>query len=94
MYIRVNGRDNVAIIVSPDGVASGAALEGGLAAREAIPQSHKIALSNLEPGEPVRRYGEIIGYAKGSIPAGSWVRKENLEMPAPPRLERLIHQAA
>jgi len=89
MYIRVNSRDNVAIIVSPEGVAPFAALAGGLTAREAIPQSHKIALANLQAGEPVRRYGEIIGYAKGSIPAGAWVRKENLEMPAPPRLDEL-----
>lgn len=89
MYIRVNGRDNVAIIVSPDGVAAGTGLAGGVTAREAIPQSHKIALRNLEVGEPVLRYGQVIGYAKASIPAGSWVRKENLEMPAPPRLDEL-----
>ena len=55
MYIRVNGRDNVAIIVSPDGVAPGTALADGLTAREAIPQSHKIALRDLAPGDPVLR---------------------------------------
>jgi galactarate dehydratase len=43
MYIRVNVHDNVAIIVHPEGVAAGAALPGGLTARERIPQAHKIA---------------------------------------------------
>ena len=52
MYIRVNGRDNVAIIVSPDGVAPGAALADGLTAREAIPQSHKIALARPRARRP------------------------------------------
>src|SRR5665811_1881982 len=89
MYIRVNERDNVAIIVSPDGVEAGREVAGGLTAREAIPQSHKIALCGLEPGDPVLRYGAIIGHANRSIARGQWVRKELLDMPAAPRLEEL-----
>src|SRR5438105_11569399 len=89
MYIRVNDRDNVAIIVSPEGVETGRQLAGGLTAREAIPQSHKIALCDLEPGHAVLRYGAIIGHANRSIARGQWVRKEMLDMPAAPRLEEL-----
>jgi len=89
MYIRVNSRDNVAIIVSPDGVSPGAALPLGLTAREAIPQSHKIALSDLDRGDPVLRYGQIIGHANRPIARGSWVRKELLDLPAPPILDHL-----
>ncbi|MDR3699328.1 MAG: galactarate dehydratase [Candidatus Sulfopaludibacter sp.] len=79
MYIRVNLRDNVAIIVDPE----------GFEAREHIPQSHKIALSDLAAGEPVLRYGSVIGYANRAIPAGSWVREEMLEMPVAPSLDDL-----
>src|ERR1019366_249541 len=79
MYIRVNPRDNVAILVHPD----------GLVAREAIPQSHKIALHRLEPGQPVVRYGQTIGLANRAIDAGSWVREELLDMPAAPPLDSL-----
>jgi hypothetical protein len=46
MYIRVNPRDNVAILVHPDGVATGALLPDGLVAREAIPRP---ATSSAEP---------------------------------------------
>src|SRR5580658_1934506 len=89
MYIRVNGRDNVAIVVSPDGVAPGATLPDGLVAREAIPQAHKIALADFASGDPVLRYGQIIGFANRPIARGAWVRKELLDMPAPPRLDDL-----
>jgi galactarate dehydratase len=89
MYIRVNPRDNVAILVHPEGVAAGDLLPHGLVARERIPQSHKIALEDLEPGQPVLRYGQTIGLANRSIAAGSWVREELLDMPAAPPLDAL-----
>ena len=89
LYIRVNDRDNVAILVDPEGVAPGTILPAGLVARERIPQSHKIALCDLEQGDPVLRYGQTIGIANREIPAGSWVREELIEMPAAPPLEEL-----
>ena len=89
MYIRVNPRDNVAIIVHPEGAAEGSVLTGGLEVRERIPQAHKVSLANLAEGEPVVRYGHIIGYANRPISAGSWVREDLLDMPAPPPLDRL-----
>jgi galactarate dehydratase len=89
MYIRVNGRDNVAIVVSPDGVSPCEALPGGLTAREIIPQAHKIALTDFDRGEAVVRYGQIIGNANRPIARGSWVRKEFLDLPAPPDLADL-----
>ncbi|HEU5022305.1 MAG TPA: UxaA family hydrolase, partial [Bryobacteraceae bacterium] len=89
MYIRVNGRDNVGIIVHPEGVAAGVQLPGGLTAREKIPQSHKAALRDIDAGEPILRYGQIIGHANRAIAAGSWVREELIDMPAPPPLDQL-----
>jgi galactarate dehydratase len=88
-YIRVNDRDNVAILVDAEGVAAGAPLPGGLIARERIPQSHKIALRDIGKGEPVLRYGQTIGLANREIAAGGWVREELLDMPAAPPLEEL-----
>ena len=89
MYIRVNSRDNVAILVHPEGAAPGDLLPDGLVARERIPQSHKIALQDLQAGEPVVRYGQTIGLANRAIAAGSWVREELLDMPAAPPLDAL-----
>ena len=89
MYIRVHSRDNVAILVHPEGAAAGALLPDGLVARERIPQSHKIALQDSRAGEPILRYGQIIGLANRAIAAGSWVREEMLDMPAAPPLDEL-----
>ena len=87
--MRVHARDNVAIIVNPEGVAAGAEFPDSLTAREAIPQSHKIALAAIEPGQPVCRYGEIIGYARRAVEPGQWVREEMIEAPAAPDLDTL-----
>jgi galactarate dehydratase len=80
MHIRVNPRDNVAIIVDPEGFLSG---------QERIPQAHKMALQSLDLGEPVVRYGETIGFANRRIEAGAWVREELVDMPAARPLDDL-----
>src|SRR5215813_12923704 len=88
-YIRVHERDNVAIIVDLEGAPAGTEFPGGLILREHIPQAHKVALQQLEPGEPVIRYGEIIGTATRAIRAGSWVHEDLVALPAPPPLDAL-----
>jgi len=88
-YIRVHERDNVAIIVDPEGAPAGTEFRGGLTASEHIPQAHKVALQQLSSGEPVIRYGEIIGTATRTIPAGSWVHEGLVALPAPPPLDAL-----
>ncbi len=89
MLIRVHPQDNVAIVVDPDGVPAGREFSDAPPARERIPQSHKMALHDLDPGAPVLRYGHPIGYANRAIPAGAWVREELLDIPAPPPLDSL-----
>jgi galactarate dehydratase len=89
ILIRVHPRDNVAVVVNPEGLPAGAELDGGLRLAESIPQAHKVALSALGAGDPVVRYGEVIGRAAAPIPAGGWVREELVELPRPPALGEL-----
>lgn len=89
LYIRVHGSDNAAIVVAPEGVKAGVSDDTGFMAREAIPQSHKVALRRLERGEPIIRYGQIIGYANRGIESGFWIREDALETPLAPALEEL-----
>jgi galactarate dehydratase len=89
LYIRIHPRDNVGIVVNQEGVTPGAEFASGLRAAEAIPQSHKIALQDFEPGEPILRYGTPIGFANRPIRAGSWVREDAMRMPEAPSLEDL-----
>lgn len=46
---------------------------------ESIPFGFKVALRDIAQGEPVRKYGEIIGKASQPIRAGSLVHVHNLE---------------
>jgi galactarate dehydratase len=89
LYVRVNPRDNVAIIVNPEGLGAGTEFASGLKLIEAIPQSHKVALSPVDAGGPIVRYGETIGYAARAIEAGAWVREELVRLPAAPALDEL-----
>lgn len=46
-------------------------------------------MANIPSGEPILRYGAVIGYANQNIPAGSWVREELVRMPTAPSLDSL-----
>lgn len=89
LYIQVDRRDNVAIIVNPEGLPAGTTFATGLTLRDRIPQSHKVALQPLEPGDPIIRYGQIIGLAARSIAQGAWVREDSLDLPTAPPLDDL-----
>lgn len=72
-YLRVNERDNVAVVVNQGGLPAGARFADGLVLAEAIPEAHKVALADLKKGEAIVRYGETIGYANRAVARGGWV---------------------
>lgn len=89
LYIKVRPSDNVAIIVNPEGLLAATEFADGLTLKERIPQAHKVALRDLQRGDPVRRYGQIIGFAARPIAVGSWVHEDAIELPQPPALDEL-----
>jgi altronate hydrolase len=96
--------DNVAVAARP--IPRGAALDlagRSIEVQEPIGLGHKVALSAIAAGEPVRKYGQIIGFASRDIRPGSRVHVENLradlferdyafatEHPEPPRPDRQL----
>lgn len=46
---------------------------------ESVPFGHKVALVDHEPGDEVRKYGEIIGVATEPIEPGEWVHTHNCD---------------
>ncbi len=89
LFVKVNPRDNVAIIANQGGLPSGSVFSNGLATRETIPQAHKVTLEDLSAGSPILRYGQVIGRLKRDLAAGSWVREDFLDMPDAPDLDSL-----
>lgn len=89
LYIRIHASDNVGIVVDPEGARPGDSASDGLIVLERIPQSHKLALAEIRLGDPVTRYGQVIGYCNRTVNPGSWVREEMIDLPAPPDLNSL-----
>ena len=89
LRIQVHSNDNVAIIVNPEGLAAGVTFADGLKLFEHIPQSHKVALRTFSAGDPIIRYGEVIGLASRNIPLGAWIREDMLDLPVAPPLDLL-----
>ncbi|MBD8079403.1 UxaA family hydrolase [Cellulosimicrobium arenosum] len=46
--------------------------------RDAVPRGHKVALHDVAAGEPVRKYGQVIGLATTAVRAGDHVHVHNL----------------
>jgi altronate hydrolase len=77
--IRLSPEDGVVIarIALPPGTPVGA----NVAVRDRrIPPGHKVATRAHAPGEPIRRYGQIIGFATEAIAPGDWVHTHNCAM--------------
>ena len=89
LYIHVHPRDNVAIVVNESGLPAGTTFDSGLVLVDAVPEAHKVVLKNLRVGEPIVRYGAVIGYAEATIPRGSWVQESKVRLPEAPDLGRL-----
>ncbi len=84
--IQVHARDNVAIVVDTGGLKRGTLLDNGVRLMDDVPQGHKVALVHLTAGEPIIRYGEIIGTAVTDILRGQWVHEGLVRLPEAPRL--------
>src|SRR6266542_4441976 len=75
--IKLNSADN--IVVAVDNVEKGAS-SSGIAANARVPRGHKMAVVAIAKGEPIRKFGQIIGFAKAPIQPGDWVHEHNVEM--------------
>jgi altronate hydrolase len=75
--IRLHPDDNV--VVALRSLAAGTALPSEkITALDAIPFGHKIATHPIKAGEPVRKYGQVIGMASKDIEPGRHVHVQNV----------------
>jgi altronate hydrolase len=76
--IRLHGEDNV--LVTTRIVEKGEATLEGVVTTAKVMRGHKMAASAVAKGQPIRKFGQIIGFAKSDISAGDWVHEHNVEM--------------
>ena len=66
-------------VVEPEPGDESAGRLASVAVRAAIPFGHKIALGPIVKGQPVVKYGEVIGLALDDIAPGDHVHTHNVE---------------
>jgi altronate hydrolase len=82
LALRLDPNDNVAIARQRLSCGSILSEYAGVVVDADIPAAHKVAIADIEQSEPVRRYGQIIGFATQSIRRGQHVHTHNLAMGA------------
>ncbi|MBC8162357.1 MAG: altronate dehydratase [Roseiflexaceae bacterium] len=81
--IRLHAADDVAIALVPLGAGRRVSVAGlAVTLPVEVPFGHKFALRQIGPGQPVRRYGQIIGFATQPIGAGEHIHSHNLAVGA------------
>jgi altronate hydrolase len=72
--LRLNPADNV--VVSVDPILPGAIAEG-VTAISRTPKGHKMAVKGIAAGEPILKFGQIIGFATADIGPGEHIHTHN-----------------
>ncbi|MDP2257542.1 MAG: altronate dehydratase family protein [Polaromonas sp.] len=76
-FIRLHPDDDV--LIARQQLLSGTSVEG-IPIKGLIPAGHKISTHAIAPGEAVRRYNQVIGFASKPIAAGEHIHTHNLDM--------------
>ncbi|WP_018151013.1 UxaA family hydrolase [Leeia oryzae] len=78
--LRLSPADNVAVALESLTPGSEWQTDDGLnvVVTQPVPAGHKIALVDIAAGQPVRKYGQIIGIASESVEAGAHVHVHNV----------------
>jgi len=76
--IVLNPSDNIAVAL---GITdAGVKTAEGVTLQQRVPKGHKFAITRIAKGEPVRKFGQIIGFAQDDIAPGDWVHEHNTGM--------------
>ncbi len=76
--LQLSAQDNIAVALNT--IAAGTAFSpiNELSAIEAIPSGHKVALREIQQGQAIIKYGQVIGLARCDIKAGDHVHSHNM----------------
>lgn len=77
----IDPTDNVATVLEELAAGTEVVAHDGschVAAGATIPTGHKVALTAIDTGEPIVKYGHVIGVASRAIAAGEHVHTHNL----------------
>jgi altronate hydrolase len=73
-HLRLNASDNVVVAVDP--FEPGQDVEGVVALAR-VPRGHKMATKQIVKGQPISKFGQIIGFASEDIAPGAHIHSHN-----------------
>ncbi|OLP53152.1 galactonate dehydratase [Rhizobium rhizosphaerae] len=79
--LRLSPEDNVVVALAD--LPAGSPVDGlspGILATARVPRGHKVAAEPISQGMPIRKFGQIIGFASADIRPGDWVHEKNVTM--------------
>ena len=77
--IHLNPSDNVAIARVPLAAGTRIKVEGReIAVLDAVPAGHKVSLAHIGTGDPIVRYGQMMGRARNAIEPGRHIHTQNV----------------
>ena len=80
-YIILSLQDNVGLVLSHR-ISQGSLIQVNnkkIVVKEDIPWGHKFAIANIEKGNPILKYGQVIGLSKTEILEGEHVHVDKIE---------------
>ncbi len=79
-YIRASKKDSLVTCVRAMQKGESIVVDGNeIEILEDIPVYHKVAVVDIKKGEPVYKYGEVMGVASRDIRRGEWAHVHNIE---------------
>ena len=80
VYVHASEKDNMVTCVKALSKGEIVDVDGvHIEVKDDIPIYHKMAAVDIKKGEPVIKYGEVIGVAGRDIRAGEWGHVHNIE---------------
>src|SRR3954452_3966470 len=77
--IHLHPDDNIAVARVPLSPGQNLEIDGvSIRVKDSVPAGHKVALRNITAGQPIIRYGQVIGRASANIEAGQHVHVHNV----------------
>ncbi len=80
-FLKLHPDDNIAIAKRPVPADAAFDLDDDtyFVTEESIDLGHKVATRSIAQGSPIRKFGQMIGFATDDIVAGEWVHTHNVE---------------
>jgi altronate dehydratase small subunit len=80
-YIIMNPDDNCATSLTEIHKEENIEINGSktIKLNQDIPMGHKFALKNINKGDLIKKYGQIIGIATEDIKVGDWIHVHNIK---------------